>query len=482
MAWIPRKWRRWVTLALVLASAVVGTLLLEVLRYLKREDPSIARQFGEPVPVRTALVTEGEPEQVIGATCVTLPSRTVTVRLGQINAFSANISSSNFSQVSDMVVKTVFVKQGDYVRKGQPILELKEDLLEFVHKQRKAAVANAKAELDRTVEEVKYLQKLREINFAGAQADVKYRGQDLDNKRHTLDAYNKMSTEGAAAYLDLLYHRSLFYQATFALPESQRTLQRADITLKLGPYTDRELLTKAESGYEAAAASLKVFEYDLERLKVQSPLEGFIDFGPNPYTSAQAIEPLVPGAVLTQTTSVAQVYQVDPIHVRLDYPQERLDDLVMGQKVDVVLDSYPKETFHGEVVQIGGQVNANLRVLPVDVAIQNTDHRIRGGISGYARIRVRKRSVLVPAMAVIRQGEKSMVFRVENGRARIREVRTGPLAEMGQFEVRGGLEPGDEVVIYEGFYSHGGELVKKDIVLKDDDRVDTNWKRWAKRE
>lgn len=482
MAWIPQKWRRLAALSLIVATAVVGAILMEVLHYLNREDPALARKHGQPIPVRTALVMESEPEQVIGATCVTVPSRTVTVRLGQINAFSANVSSSNFSQVSDMIIKTVHVKQGDYVRKGQVILELKDDLLEHVHKQRKAAVASAKAELDRTVEDIKYLQKLRKLNFASAEADVHYRTVDLENKRKTLDAYNRMSTKEAAAYLDLLQHRSLLSQATFALPESERALQRAEITLKLGEFTDRELLTKAQSGYEASAASLAVFEYDLGRLKVQSPLDGFIDFGPNPYTMAPAIEPPVPGMILSTSTPVAQVYQVDPIHVRLDYPQERLDDLAIGQKVEVVLDSYPKETFHGEVIQFAGQVNANLRTLPVDVAIQNADHRLKGGISGYARMRVRKRAIVVPALAVIRQGDKAMVFRVENGRARIREVRTGNLVEMGQYEVRDGLKPGDEVVIYEGFYSHGGELVKKDIALKDDDPVDTNWRRWAKRE
>jgi hypothetical protein len=77
---------------------------------------------------------------------------------------------------------------------------------------------------------------------------------------------------------------------------------------------------------------------------------------------------------------------------------------------------------------------------------------------------------------------KAMVFRVEDGRARLREVSLGRLIENGSMEVRSGLAPGDEVVIYQDFYRHSGELTSSLADLRDGDLVDVNWRKWARRE
>ena len=63
-----------------------------------------------------------------------------------------------------------------------------------------------------------------------------------------------------------------------------------------------------------------------------------------------------------------------------------------------------------------------------------------------------------------------MAFVVEDGRASIRRVRTGPLLETGYLEVLTGLEDGDEVVVYGQQY------------LKDGEPVNTDWKQWARRD
>ena len=48
----------------------------------------------------------------------------------------------------------------------------------------------------------------------------------------------------------------------------------------------------------------------------------------------------------------------------------------------------------------------------------------------------------------------------------------GPPIEAGMVEVRGGLEPGDEVVVFHSnFYRHGGVLTTQDAFLQDNDLV-----------
>jgi RND family efflux transporter MFP subunit len=186
--------------------------------------------------------------------------------------------------------------------------------------------------------------------------------------------------------------------------------------------------------------------------------------------------------VVGNDQDLTKVLRLDPIHVRLDFPQERLDEVAQGQEVEVVLDSFRKETFAGTVIRISPRVEPQFRVCPVVVEVKNPGNRIKAGVSGYARLKVNKKSLAVPATALIERERRAMVFRVEDGRARIREVVTGHRLDTGLVEVLRGLTSGDEVVVFHNFYRHAGELTRGDAYLKDDDLVDVDWRKWAGRE
>jgi multidrug efflux pump subunit AcrA (membrane-fusion protein) len=476
MAWFRYKWRFLGVGILALATVGTAWLALQAKHAGDMADPGHARRHGEPIPVRTALVTEQEIDQVIGATVLTFPSASISIRVGQISSFSAN------APLTDIVIKKVNVQQGDPVRKGQVLYELDDSLFQEAHKQRLAAFNFAKADLERVREEIKYNQKLRELSLASAEAEVKYRNDDLDIRKKELEAYKQLERTKAASLFDLYQAMSYTLQAGFQQAEAGRHLVRAKDEIVLGPLRDKSTLTSAESAFETARVSLAVFEHDMGRLKLESPIDGFVDYGSNPFTGSSPLEAPVPGMVVVINSPIGQVYKTDPILVRLDYPQERLDELSVGMKAEVVLDSFPKETFAGKVIRVSPQVNSSLRVVPVDVEVANPNNRIKGGISGYVRLRVHKKGLTMPATAVLQHGNKAMAFRVENGRARIREVRVGNLLETGLLEVRDGLAAGDEVVLYQGFYSHAGELVGNKADLQDNDPVDVNWRKWARRD
>lgn len=212
-------------------------------------------------------------------------------------------------------------------------------------------------------------------------------------------------------------------------------------------------LREAILNVELAKLDLELAEFDLERCKVRSPIEGYV---------GDVLASI--GEQVGFGKEFSRVYRLDPIHVRVDFPQERIDGLSLGQEAEIVLDSFPQETFRGKVVRIFPQAEVETRTLPVVVEMPNPDHRIKGGISGYARLRVSRRAVTVPATAVIQHTNKAMVFSVENGRARMNVFRTGPAVDTGVLEVRDGLTVGQEVVVY------GQDS------LEDNDPVDVEWR------
>jgi hypothetical protein len=62
-----------------------------------------------------------------------------------------------------------------------------------------------------------------------------------------------------------------------------------------------------------------------------------------------------------------------------------------------------------------------------------------------------------------------MVFCVEEGRAKIREIQTGETIGTGDVQVLKGLNVGDEVVIY----GHDS--------LNENDVVNADWRKWTRR-
>jgi RND family efflux transporter MFP subunit len=428
------------------------------------EDPSRARKQGRPIPVRTAQVTAGPIEQTIGATAITAASHECVIRA---------LAQSRGLNTTDIILKAVRVREGDHVHQGQVLFEIEDDVRGNVVKQREAALAAAKAELERVKQAVAYNHRIRNLDLASAEANLKYRTEDLDNRKQALDIFAQLRRDKAANVLEYQDARSKHAQARFDLSEAERILQRAQDALSVGLLRDKEDVAKSESNVVAAAIDFEEGQRDVAWCQIKSALDGFIDSKVD----------VVAGQVLAVTSGLARVIQLNPIHVRLDFPQERMGDVFVGQKAEVVLDSFPKETFAGTVVRISPIVNPQLRVFPVVVELPNPDYRIKAGISGFVRVHVTKTATTVPSTAVIQHGTKAMVFRVEDGRARLREVRCKHLAELGALEVTDGLRAGDEVVIYHSnFYRHWGELGKRDCYLQDNDPVDVDWRKWARRE
>src|SRR5437588_5052372 len=111
---------------LVLAAGGAGWAFLQAQHAKDISDPDRARQRGEPIPVRTEQVTQSEVEEVIGATALTDPSEVASIRVG---------ASHGLAQ-SALVLKSVHVREGDHLTKGQLLFALDEAPFRDVQKQK----------------------------------------------------------------------------------------------------------------------------------------------------------------------------------------------------------------------------------------------------------------------------------------------------------------------------------------------------------
>jgi RND family efflux transporter MFP subunit len=215
----------------------------------------------------------------------------------------------------------------------------------------------------------------------------------------------------------------------------------------------------AQVAVTSARLELGLARRDLDLCEITSPIDGVVED-----------MVVVPQMRLRGDAELAVIHQLDPIHVEMDFPMERMDSLHIGQSASISLDAFPQETFEGKVVRIAPVVSTKTRVLPVTIEVSNPQYRIRAGISGYARVTNSKpRATTVPTAAVIRKQHNAMVVRINDQLASFQQVRTGPIVQAGYIEVLDGLNSGDEIVVF------GQDAIEVN------DLVDVDWRQWSLR-
>jgi membrane fusion protein, copper/silver efflux system len=152
----------------------------------------------------------------------------------------------------------------------------------------------------------------------------------------------------------------------------------------------------------------------------------------------QAIEP---GQPLYTIADLGEVW------VEADLRESEAGAVAEGSRAEVALAAFPGRPVSGRVAFVAPTLQGESRSVRARIEVPNPDGRLKPGMYGTVHIGTSgRRALTVPAEAVVRTGERSVVFvDVRGGRLAAREVETGRTAG-GLTEVLAGLEPGQRVV------------------------------------
>lgn len=126
------------------------------------------------------------------------------------------------------------------------------------------------------------------------------------------------------------------------------------------------------------------------------------------------------------------------LDVRVD--ESRIGSIRTGDSVPVLLGASTR-SIAGTVVEVSRAVDADARSFLVKVALPD-EPGIRSGTFGKAQFRgTSRRALTVPASAIVRRGQLTSVFVVENGVARVR------LVSVREAEVLAGLTDSEVVIL-----------------------------------
>ena len=330
-------------------------------------------------------------------------------------------------------VQRIPVAEGQSVDAGQVLIELDPAEARAVLAQATTAVAQAEA----------HLRQLDELQVPLAEQAQRQARATLDNARSQLQRQQDLFRQGfvgQAALDDALRAVEVADAQWRSAVEQQRTL---------GPQgSDRALAQTALAQARAAADAARA---RLGYTTVRAPVAGVL--------ISRDVEPgnvVQPGKALMVLSPAGETQLV----VQID--EKNLGLLALGQKALASADAFPDRRFEAELVYINPGVDAQRGSVEVKLRVPKPPPFLRQDMTVSVDIEVGRRpqALLLPA-GTLRDanGAHPWVLRVEDGRARRREVTPG-LRGGGFEEVREGLAAGDRVVAASANGVHEGSRLR----------------------
>lgn len=303
------------------------------------------------------------------------------------------------------LVKQVFVNEWVRVRKGQPLVLIDVAETDAQVKRAEAGIASAKANLSqaqvtskRSERELSRLQKLKESGLATQQA--------LDDAESELEAASAR-VEAARA------------QIRVAEGEFRQGMARQAKGLVSAPIDGIVALRDVNVGDLASDAA------------VGKPIFRIVD-----------------NRLLNLTVTLSSA---DSARVKV------------GQSLEFSVDSLPGRAFIGRVMYINPELSNEDRSLKVIAEVHNVPETLKGGLFAKGNIVTGTRNgvLQVPRSAISAldlAAKKGLLFVVENGIARKREILSGSV-NGDLIEVVSGLKAGEHYVVRGGFNLKDGDRI-----------------------
>jgi membrane fusion protein, multidrug efflux system len=192
---------------------------------------------------------------------------------------------------------------------------------------------------------------------------------------------------------------------------------------------------------ENLKAEIERIEYDLEQSEITAPFAGVV------------IEKRTElGQWVGIGDEVVELLSLDDLEIRVDIPEQYYSSVRVGGGGTVVMESRPGRQLRGTITTIIPKADEQARTLPIKLRIP-AGQNIGVGMLAQVQLdgvstgqRGSRSAVIVPKDAVVRQGQRLMVWIFDDeGMVQAAPVETGS-GVGGWIEVQGPVQPGAKVI------------------------------------
>lgn len=419
----------WAMLALLLVGGSVG--FWQFLAPDKKSPPTAASQ-SPPIKVQVATVQ--------------------TATIEESAEFVANLQSRRSVTLRPRIqgqVSQIFVRAGDRVKEGIPLLKVDAKQQQASVDSRIAAYESSQADLETAQAEVKSAQaeaknatatlKALEARRVSEQSDLKLNQQEYER-------FRELYQEGATSLQILEQRRN-------SLEAAKAKLAQTDAEIA----AQKAMITRAEAAIAKAKATIvknqRLVNQSRANVKEQAAELQFYTIAA-PFAGIVGDIPVKVGDFVDTSTQLITVSENGSLEVNISVPAEQVAQLRLGSLVELV-DGSGRKLSSSRVFFIAPNTANQTQSVLVKALLDNSEARLR--TDQFVRTRVildRRPGVRVPTTAVTRLAGKTFVFVAEESKsssaqpqfiARQKPVELGDI-EGNDYQVMSGLQLGERII------------------------------------
>jgi len=147
-------------------------------------------------------------------------------------------------------------------------------------------------------------------------------------------------------------------------------------------------------------------------------------------------------------TPLFSIARTDVLRVQVYVPQTSYFGIQDGDSASITVPELPNRTFEGKVARNAQALAAGTRTLLTEVDVDNKDGALTAGLYSIIHLQIRRPNpvVIVPSQVVIFNADGLSAAVDVDGKVELRKLDLE--ADNGaNVEVRGGLKPGDQVIL-----------------------------------
>ena len=235
---------------------------------------------------------------------------------------------------------------------------------------------------------------------------------------------------------------------------SHQTLER-ERKLRADGIAPAKDLQEAEAAHRAAcqqARTLGFSEADIEAMGKRPDDAVFLEIRA-PFAGEIIERNAVRGALVEAGKALFTVADRSTMWAMLSVPEAAVAQLQVGQEVELQVDALPGKTLTGKLTWIAAEVDEKTRLAKARAEINNPDGELRARMFARARVltRANKKALVLPPAALQQVEDATVVFvKLADDLFEARRVRVGA-KHNGHVEILDGLQPGESVVVAQGF-------------------------------
>lgn len=232
---------------------------------------------------------------------------------------------------------------------------------------------------------------------------------------------------------DILQTQYVAAQANYEV--SKRNLERYE-NASVGGGVSNLQLDNYRLNYKNAEASLKQLLKQIEWSRITAPFTGTVTF-----------KDVEVGSIVG-AKALARITDMSLLKLEIAVPEREISMFSEGKEVSIHSDIYPGQPLKGKVDYVSNRADDSHNYM-VRIVVHNTaaNSKLKAGMYGTAVIDHKDaiNTIIMPRTALLGSAKNPQVFVIENGKAVLRDIKTGD-ANNETIEVVEGLNAGDTVV------------------------------------